>query len=47
MVIPIGKLINIPGRDHHSHALQFNEYIVYNPHQVRLRYVMKVKFNFT
>ncbi|TPP58726.1 Poly [ADP-ribose] polymerase [Fasciola gigantica] len=47
LTIPIGKLISIPGRSPTSHVLQFNEYIVYNPHQVRLRYVMKVKFNFS
>ncbi|VDP89906.1 unnamed protein product [Echinostoma caproni] len=47
LTIPIGKLISVPGRDPDTHTLQFNEYIVYNPRQVRLRYLLKVKFNFT
>ena len=27
-------------------ALQYNEYIVYHPDQVRMRYLVRVKFNF-
>ncbi|CAL8088471.1 unnamed protein product [Calicophoron daubneyi] len=46
MIIPTGKLIPPVGVDLNQAALQFNEYVVYDPRQVRLRFVMKLKFNF-
>ncbi|CAH8493254.1 unnamed protein product [Dicrocoelium dendriticum] len=47
LVIPVGKMISMEGTlDSNLLALQFNEYVVYDPSQVRLRYLLKIKFNF-
>lgn len=47
LVIPIGKMTSMEGSlDESLLVLQFNEYVVYDPNQVRLRYLLKVKFNF-
>jgi poly [ADP-ribose] polymerase len=42
-IVPLGpsKNVNIPGS-----TLNYNEYIVYDTEQVRLRYMAKLKFNF-
>ena len=46
-MVPIGKPID-SGLDkkHKGYLLNYNEYIVYNQNQVKLRYVLKVKFHF-
>ena len=41
-VVPMGP--GVKARERHS--LIYNEYIVYNTNQVRLRYIAKIKFNF-
>ncbi|XP_022953703.1 poly [ADP-ribose] polymerase 2-like [Cucurbita moschata] len=43
IVVPLGK----PKQDQHRKgALLYNEYIVYNVDQIRMRYVLQVTFNF-
>ncbi|TGZ69293.1 hypothetical protein CRM22_003812 [Opisthorchis felineus] len=46
VTVPIGKLVPSPEANSDNLALQFNEYVVYDPNQVRLRYLVKIKFNF-
>ncbi|CAF0727501.1 unnamed protein product [Brachionus calyciflorus] len=46
-IVPCGKLKNtIDKKDLASYSLLYNEYIVYNVDQVRLRYLVKVEFDF-
>ncbi len=44
-VVPIGKLVNKvePGKES-EYSLLYNEYIVYDTAQVKLRYLVKVEF---
>ncbi|KAF9604763.1 hypothetical protein IFM89_010265 [Coptis chinensis] len=44
VVVPLGKPKEQRGP---KGTLQYNEYIVYNVDQIRMRYVIQVKFNFT
>eukprot|EP00668_Euglena_longa_P029323 GGOE01036669.1.p1 GENE.GGOE01036669.1~~GGOE01036669.1.p1 ORF type:complete len:715 (+),score=259.95 GGOE01036669.1:85-2145(+) len=44
MTVPLGPTVNPP--DHHGSSLLYNEFIVYDVCQVKLRYLLKVKFNF-
>ncbi|CAH8629513.1 unnamed protein product [Schistosoma curassoni] len=46
VIVPCGKLIQAPEIEANKCILQFNEYIVYCVNQIRLRYLLKVKFNF-
>ncbi|CAH8561738.1 unnamed protein product [Schistosoma turkestanicum] len=46
VIVPCGKLIQAPETEANKCVLQFNEYIVYRVNQIRLRYLVKVKFNF-
>ncbi|PIA61333.1 hypothetical protein AQUCO_00300703v1 [Aquilegia coerulea] len=43
VVVPLGKPKEQPGR---KGSLLYNEYIVYNVDQIRMRYVIQVNFNF-
>ncbi|EXB33507.1 Poly [ADP-ribose] polymerase 2 [Morus notabilis] len=43
VLVPEGKPKENP---HHEGALLYNEYIVYNVEQIRMRYVVQVNFNF-
>jgi poly [ADP-ribose] polymerase len=40
--VPCGKLLEIEDA---SLALQYNEFIVYDTSQVKMRYIVQVKFN--
>ena len=44
VVVPCGKLIHSSGTG--ARALNYNEYIVYDTTQVKMRYLLKVKFDF-
>ncbi|XP_055338742.1 poly [ADP-ribose] polymerase 2-like [Paramacrobiotus metropolitanus] len=48
MVVPVGKCVDHASAKARfsSLALQYNEYIVYNVNQVRMRYLVQVKFNY-
>ena len=41
--VPMGPVAT---SDRAGLALQYNEYIVYHPDQVRMRYLVRVRFNF-
>eukprot|EP00048_Salpingoeca_helianthica_P025002 m.36971 g.36971 ORF g.36971 m.36971 type:complete len:569 (-) comp9749_c0_seq1:118-1824(-) len=44
--VPLGRLIDTKVRNPGGYTLNYNEYIVYNPNQVRFRYLLRVKFNY-
>lgn len=43
VVVPLGKPVD---QSSHQGALLYNEYIVYNVDQIRMRYVIQVKFKY-
>ncbi|OCU01585.1 poly [ADP-ribose] polymerase 2 isoform X1 [Xenopus laevis] len=51
-VVPLGPLIgttpikNRGYKGYRGYKLNYNEYIVYDPHQVRMKYLLKVRFNY-
>lgn len=45
-VVPMGPPDLVVPKTDTSYSLLYNEYIVYNPAQVRTRFLLKVKFNF-
>ncbi|CAH8871033.1 unnamed protein product [Trichobilharzia szidati] len=46
VVVPCGKLTEAPEPEAKQCVLLYNEYIVYHVNQIRLRYLLKVKFKF-
>lgn len=46
VVVPFGKSTDTGVVNPRGYTLNYNEYIVYNTNQVRMRYLVKVKFNF-
>lgn len=53
VTIPCGKLKDISRRDRVDQAvgpafkLNYNEYIVYNVNQIKMRYILRIKFVFS
>lgn len=46
MVVPTGKSKDTGVTNPHGYTLNYNEFIVYDTKQIRMRYLMKVQFNF-
>ncbi|XP_042331963.1 poly [ADP-ribose] polymerase 2 isoform X2 [Sceloporus undulatus] len=46
-VVPLGPAIETGVLNPHGYTLNYNEFIVYDPRQVRMKYLLKVHFNFT
>ncbi|XP_032035334.1 poly [ADP-ribose] polymerase 2 isoform X6 [Hylobates moloch] len=44
--VPLGPASDTGILNPDGYTLNYNEYIVYNPNQVRMRYLLKVQFNF-
>ncbi|KAM4881465.1 poly [ADP-ribose] polymerase 2 isoform 2-T2 [Thomomys bottae] len=44
--VPLGPAGNTGILNPEGYTLNYNEFIVYNPNQVRMRYLLKVQFNF-
>ncbi|XP_036303174.1 poly [ADP-ribose] polymerase 2 isoform X3 [Pipistrellus kuhlii] len=44
--VPLGPAHDTGVLNPDGYTLNYNEFIVYNPNQVRMRYLLKVKFNF-
>lgn len=42
--VPLGKMIK--NQTDKNTSLLYNEYIVYNEEQIKLRYLLNVKFNY-
>ncbi|XP_040272689.1 poly [ADP-ribose] polymerase 2 [Bufo bufo] len=45
-VVPMGPLIDIGLNDNDGYTLNYNEYIVYDNRQVRMKYLLQVRFNY-
>ena len=46
-VVPIGKLKSaVNPKDNTNYSLLYNEYIVYDVPQIKLKYLVKVKFEY-
>ncbi|XP_070582915.1 poly [ADP-ribose] polymerase 2 isoform X2 [Erythrolamprus reginae] len=45
--IPMGPAKETGVENPHGYTLNYNEFIVYDPRQVRMKYLLKVRFNFT
>ncbi|KAL8613854.1 hypothetical protein ACOMHN_032844 [Nucella lapillus] len=46
LVVPLGKGINSGVNNPKGYTLNYNEFIVYNTAQIRMKYLLKVQFNF-
>ena len=46
MTIPCGKLKETGIQNPDGYTLQYNEYVIYNTSQIKMKYLLKVKFNF-
>lgn len=44
--VPLGPASDTGILNPEGYTLNYNEFIVYNPNQVRMRYLLKVQFNF-
>ncbi|XP_044137189.1 poly [ADP-ribose] polymerase 2-like [Bufo gargarizans] len=45
-VVPMGPLIDTGLNNSDGYTLNYNEYIVYDNHQVRMKYLLQVRFNY-
>jgi len=45
-VVPLGHPKDTGVQNPSGYTLNYNEYIVYNPKQVKMKYVVQVQFNF-
>ena len=46
VVVPLGKGINTGVNNPNGYTLNYNEFIVYNTNQVKMKYLVKIQFNF-
>ncbi|KAM9121040.1 poly [ADP-ribose] polymerase 2 isoform 3-T4 [Pangshura tecta] len=44
--VPLGPAMETGVRNPHGYTLNYNEFVVYDPGQVRMRYLLQVRFNF-
>ncbi|KAM8728239.1 poly [ADP-ribose] polymerase 2 [Acanthopagrus schlegelii] len=47
VTVPMGPGVKTGVGKHNSYSLLYNEFIVYNPAQTRMRYLLRVKFNYS
>ena len=45
-VAPVGKLVKTGVKNPNGYTLNYNEFIVYNTNQIRMKYLAKVQFDF-
>lgn len=45
-VVPLGPLIDTELKNNDGYTLNYNEYIVYDNRQVRMKYLLQVRFNY-
>ncbi|XP_078393741.1 poly [ADP-ribose] polymerase 2, partial [Cetorhinus maximus] len=45
-LVPMGPVTETGVENQNGYTLNYNEYVVYNPTQVHMRYLLKVRFNF-
>ena len=46
VLVPLGKQSETGVVNPDGYTLNYNEYIVYNPNQVKMKYLVKIQFNF-
>jgi len=46
VIVPLGKQYDTGVVNPDGYTLNYNEYIVYNPNQVKMKYLVKIQFNF-
>uniref|UniRef100_A0A8D8YVJ1 Poly [ADP-ribose] polymerase n=1 Tax=Cacopsylla melanoneura TaxID=428564 RepID=A0A8D8YVJ1_9HEMI len=46
LTVPLGTLADLPRDEAKNLSLLYNEFIVYDPAQVKIRYILKVKFDY-
>lgn len=47
MTVPMGPGVSTGAAKNQGYSLLYNEFIVYNPSQARMRYLLRVKFNYS
>lgn len=47
MTVPMGPGVKTGVGKSNAYSLLYNEFIVYNPAQTRMRYLLHVKFNYS
>ncbi|XP_038573369.1 poly [ADP-ribose] polymerase 2 isoform X1 [Micropterus salmoides] len=47
VTVPMGPGVKTGVGKHNAYSLLYNEFIVYNPAQTRMRYLLRVKFNYS
>lgn len=47
MTVPMGPGVKTGVGKSNAYSLLYNEFIVYNPAQIRMRYLLRVKFNYS
>uniref|UniRef100_A0A8C4DMA6 Poly [ADP-ribose] polymerase n=1 Tax=Dicentrarchus labrax TaxID=13489 RepID=A0A8C4DMA6_DICLA len=47
VTVPMGPGVRTGVGKHNSYSLLYNEFIVYNPAQTRMRYLLRIKFNYS
>lgn len=47
VTVPMGPGVKTGVGKHNSYSLLYNEFIVYNPAQTRMRYLLRIKFNYS
>ncbi|XP_053185705.1 poly [ADP-ribose] polymerase 2 [Scomber japonicus] len=46
VTVPMGPGVKTGVGKHNGYSLLYNEFVVYNPAQIRMRYLLRVKFNY-
>ncbi|CAF92030.1 unnamed protein product, partial [Tetraodon nigroviridis] len=47
VTVPMGPGVNTGVGKHKSYTLLYNEFVIYNPAQIRMRYLLRIKFNYS
>lgn len=47
VTVPMGPGVKTGIGKQNSYSLLYNEFIVYNPAQTRMRYLLRIKFNYS
>ncbi|XP_047446007.1 poly [ADP-ribose] polymerase 2-like [Mugil cephalus] len=46
VIVPMGRIQAREGGTAIGYSLLYNRYVIYNPAQVRMRYLLRIRFNF-
>lgn len=45
--VPMGPGVKTGVGKHKAYTLLYNEFVIYNPAQIRMRYLLRIKFNYS